>query len=405
MFFIKWTLRNVSALLIVASSLLLIQVESAAVANSHSVLERPSKGSFRRLKTSFEFGRSGHGMSLLSSGNVLISGGGWGDFGGEPKAEILSPLQGKISTLESSLSVPRSGAAQLTLRSGQILLLGGASDFEEALNSTEIFSEVNNEFSPGPLMNFERSGQTATLLPDGRVLVVGGLGSRGCVHQTMELFDPLEMKFSLLKGKLSTPRMNHTATLLDENTLLIVGGESAQSCDGNEGEDGFLDTAEIIDLKTFESKLLETTLASPRVYHTSTQVRSGQVVIAGGIVSLAKSTPLIEVFDANTKRFISAGALLKSRAMHSTNVLTNGEILIAGGVSDGIPQKSSERCSINEGGIVSCRFDSEMSVARWMHSSLVLPTGHVLIAGGLTHKVEPGQKHAGPSRSAELFKP
>lgn len=405
MFFINWTLRNVSALIIVSVSLVLIQRESTAVALSHSGFERPSKGSFRRLKASFELGRSGHGMSLLSGGSVLVSGGGWGDFGGEPKAELFSPLQGTISTLESRMSVPRSGAAQLTLRSGQVLLLGGASDFEEALNSTEIFSEVNNEFSPGPLMHFERSGQTATLLPDGRVLVVGGLGNRGCVHQTMELFDPIEMSFSLLKGKLSTPRMNHTATLIDENTLLIVGGESAQSCDENEGEDGFLDTAEIIDLKTFDSQLLQTTLAAPRVYHTSTQVRSGQVVIAGGIVSLAKSTPVIEIFELNTKKFLSAGALLKARAMHSANFLTNGEILIAGGVSDGIPQKSSERCSINEGGIVSCRFDSEMSVARWMHSSLVLPTGHVLIAGGLTHKVEPGQKYAGPSRSAELFKP
>lgn len=66
-------------------------------------------------------------------------------------------------------------------------------------------------------MSLARSGHTATLLKDGRVLVAGG-GDRA------EIFDPKTVTFAQAAGSLDQPRHFSTATLLADGRVLIVGG-------------------------------------------------------------------------------------------------------------------------------------------------------------------------------------
>jgi hypothetical protein len=63
---------------------------------------------------------------------------------------------------------------------------------------------------------------TATLLPDGRVLVVGGGNGTGPTASE-ELWDPATATFSRA-GSLAGARMMHTATLLPDGRVLVVGG-------------------------------------------------------------------------------------------------------------------------------------------------------------------------------------
>jgi len=69
-----------------------------------------------------------------------------------------------------------------------------------------------------------RYDHTATLLPNGKVLVVGGIGSSGSLNSA-ELYDP-SLNTWTLTGNLATARDHHTATLLSNGKVLVTGGQN-----------------------------------------------------------------------------------------------------------------------------------------------------------------------------------
>jgi hypothetical protein len=353
------------------------------------------RGKFRLLKRSLELGRSGHSVTLLMDGRILISGGGWGDWGGEPKAEMVDPKNEKVRTLESTLSAPISNATTLTLRDGRILMMGGDTDFETGLQTTEFFRPDNETFTRGPDMWVGRTGHSATQLADGRILIVGGEQLDAPVD-SMEVFDPDTQSFHLLKLRLSTARAHHTATLFDENKILIVGGQS---------NDGILDTLEWIDLEKMEVVPLTPTMSLPRTHHTVTRLSPDELLIAGGLVNYGESSREMEIFNRKSQSLIPAGHMQMPRSLHTATSLHSGEILFTGGVANGLPLASTERCGRKATGVLECRPDANMSIPRWMHVSSLLPDGRILVVGGLTNKRESRQKSAGPSHSAEIFTP
>jgi hypothetical protein len=73
-------------------------------------------------------------------------------------------------------------------------------------------------------MTIPRWAHTATLLPDGRVIVIGGYSWYGRVQSSVEIFDPATNRWYPARP-LSSPRANHTATLLADGTILVVGGD------------------------------------------------------------------------------------------------------------------------------------------------------------------------------------
>ena len=71
-------------------------------------------------------------------------------------------------------------------------------------------------------LNVARCAHTATLLPNGLVLVAGGEGSNSQILSSAELYDPAAGKWTVT-GSMSTPRYDHTATLLPGGQVLVVG--------------------------------------------------------------------------------------------------------------------------------------------------------------------------------------
>ncbi|MFZ9520456.1 MAG: Kelch repeat-containing protein [Silvanigrellaceae bacterium] len=361
-------------------------------------------GAFRRIKKTFEFGRSGHVVHQISDGKIIVAAGAWGDLGGENVAEIFDPIKSTFGRIESRLSEPRSGAAQIVFPDGKLMLLGGAADFELAMRTSDVFDPSSRKFARGPEMVEERSGHSATLLADGRVLVAGGTGGRDCIHDSIEILDQKRSEFGKLSAKLLVPRTNHTATMLDEKHLLIAGGETGSSCDSDEGESQILSTAEIINIQTMTSESVKLPMKEPRLYHTASLMKDGRVLIAGGLKSQGVSVGVLESFNPQSREFQTVGSTLVSRSLHASFMLENEDFLVVGGVSDGVPQSSAERCS-KAGERFVCRLVANMSVPRWLLNGVVLKNGQVLIVGGLTNKIEPGQSRAGPSRSVEIFIP
>jgi WD40 repeat protein len=124
-------------------------------------------------------------------------------------------------------------------------------------------------------LNLARSNHTATLLSDGKVLIVGGMGNSGALTSA-ELYDPVAGTFSAATGSLNTARYNHTATLLSDGKVLIAGG--------NDNGGAVIASAELYD-PTTQTFSAVGDLNTVRNYHTATLLSDGKVLIAGGYAS------------------------------------------------------------------------------------------------------------------------
>ena len=165
-------------------------------------------------------------------------------------------------------------------------------------------------------LNVERRGHTATLLDDGRVLIVGGDNTGGMVGQT-EIVDPIAQTASLV-GSTNNARTDHTATRLLDGRLLIVGGR---------GPNGALTSSEIYDPIT-GSFTAGPALTAPRSGHTATVLANGNILIAGGDLSGSA-----EIYNQVTQSFSPVAANMTAlRKFHSAILTSAGQVLIVGGV-------------------------------------------------------------------------
>ena len=166
-----------------------------------------------------------------------------------------------------------------------------------------------------------RYAHTATLLPNGRVLVAGGWGDEG-ILASAELYDPASGTWTAT-GSLATARNLHTATLLPNGKVLIAGGYH--------GDFAPLAKAELYDpaSATWTST---GTLAIPRYGHTATLLFNGTVLVAGGFNRNGWIAGA-EVYDSASGTWTATGRLTTGAYEHTATLLPNGKVLVAGGVN------------------------------------------------------------------------
>lgn len=179
--------------------------------------------------------------TLLADGRVLILGGEGEPAGpGLASAELYDPGTGNF-TLTGSAETGSWNHTTTLLADGRVLVTGGMTEdvtgnmtgnmtgdvSGDRISSTaEIYDPTSGKFTPTNSMSVGREEHTATLLPDGRVLITGGLASRDATANAVastELYDPKTGQFTPA-GTMAKPRMGHTATLLADGLVLIAGG-------------------------------------------------------------------------------------------------------------------------------------------------------------------------------------
>jgi WD40 repeat protein len=218
-------LALVAAIAIVAAGLPLMLSRPGANVSTPtptSAASLPSSGTFT-LTGSMAIARANHTATLLPDGRVLIAGGS-NNSGDLASAELYDPTSGTFSPTGSMDTALELGTATL-LPDGRVLIAGGIHG-SGVLASAELYDPTSGTFSPTGSMATARVS-TATLLPDGRVLIAGGAAiGKGGAYETLasaELYDPSTGKFSLT-GSLTTPRWTATATLLPDGRVLVAGG-------------------------------------------------------------------------------------------------------------------------------------------------------------------------------------
>lgn len=184
------------------------------------------------LKAPMSIKRAFHSSILLNDGTVLIVG-GYNSSAYVNTAVVYNPTTNTYSSTSNSMSEPRGYPSLTLLNNGKVLIVGGANQRSGGLQPTytaELYDPVAKTFSSLPALPTWMYYNTATLQPDGLVLITGGQATYGGVEKIEALlFDPNTNQFLTGITPMTTGRAWHSATLLPNGKTLIVGGYSTGS--------------------------------------------------------------------------------------------------------------------------------------------------------------------------------
>lgn len=235
-------------------------------------------------------------------------------------------------TAVTPLPAPRYQHTGSVLQDGKVLIAGGKDQTDHPTPSALIYDPATNAWSEAAPMNEARFAHTATVLADGRVLTLGGWGGPYPNYVDLasaELYDPAANAWhpaAPIKGVLQGIVL-HTATLLLDGKVLVVGGVSGPAK---------LSSAELYDSAT-NSWTATGGMAQLRSAHTAVVLPGGDVLIAGGASIADVGLASAERYDHTSGKFSSVGSMTFARGDQSAVLLPGGKVLVAGGRSKWFP--------------------------------------------------------------------
>jgi len=232
---------------------------------------------------------------------VLVTGGGGGDLLNPEAAsstELYDPFTKSFSA-GPDMSEARTGHLATRLADGRVLIVGGADSDGVCSASAELYDPLTDSFQPAASMSTPRFGHDMSLLADGRVLVTGGtlnfvdaendlFATFGAAQSSAELYDPATDTWSPVANQMSAQRMGHSQLSLPDGRVLVSGGI-----------DGALDVpALMLQVPTFTASVdvydpvsnsfsNDAALAPERAFHELTLLPTGEVLVCGGTISVA----------------------------------------------------------------------------------------------------------------------
>lgn len=336
--------------------------------------------------------------TLLSDGKVLFVGGMYKPdkkLLGSNEAYIYLP-QAKTVLPAGTMSSPRGNHTATLLDDGRVLVVGGRSEYSNYLASAEIFDPSKFDpknpsaqtFSPAASPAVKRGLHGAVKLNNGKVLVASGYGSGPL--SSIELYDPKANSWTLLGNKLAHKRSGATVTLLKNGNVLFAGGYDYTASK-------YLDSLEIFEASSGSVQAVSAKLTAGRSAHTATLLGDGNVLIVGGTCGGGCKLTNDEIFmpvGNKVKSISNPGVTLMQQAAAR---LKDGRVLFCGGSTT----KHKVVVYDSYGGGSWTNLVS-MKHGRHDHTATMLPGGVVVVAGGQ----QGGAGGAGPAvKQVELFYP
>jgi hypothetical protein len=318
-----------------------------------------------------------HGASSLAIGKILFTGG----YGYDVciTTEFYYPSTGKW-TEGTYMKDCRWYHTSSVLKNGKVLVAGGyvaepehGKNVKDTVDGTELFDPATGGWTSTGNLNQQRYSHTASVLPNGKVLVVGGLDMD--FLNSAELYNPSTGNWSITDS-MHWKRIWHTATTLGNGKVLVTGGSN--------DVESILKTVELYDPSTEKWKNVNSMTYS-RCGHTATVLTNGKVLVVGGLDSTGNALNSTELFDPSTETWTVTGNLINNRSEHTASLLKNGKVLVAGGSTSGDVISDSE--SLNTAEIYDPSTGmwtntSSMHYTRTGHTASVLENGNVLVVGG-----------------------
>lgn len=315
---------------------------------------------------------------------------------------------GGIFTSVGNMHVRRTSHTATLMPNGKVVLVGGSTPGQITTTDTiEVYDPQTRSFALAGKLLESRVGHTATLLQDGRILIVGGrrritLPPAIVSLASAEIYDP-STQTSISTNPMGTPRYNHTADLLPDGKVLISGGLMVTvNATGN----GCLRSLETFDPVTAQFTPVTSQMAHPRFGHRTINTGT-KVAMFGGICTNAYD---IESFDINTgtfntfppgspsAQFAPAWPFSKLHGHSVNSVPTASGNTVSVGVGGGGMSSYKSAYWYSTG--TTLHFAS-LRTERTNHSATVLADGRLLIAGG-SGPVQ-GQNTWAARTSAEVF--
>ena len=361
-------------------------IEETTVTASATVTVTTSSSGFTPTGSLHE-ARGLHTATLLPDNKVLVAYGSnssaytyGAGYVGLSSIEMYDPGTGMFTEIVGEDGAGIIGHTATLLPNGKVLLAGGFGNSVwdyggsgASENVATLYDSATGVLSGTGNMTANRGDHTATLLANGKVLIAGGAEQdpTGTGLASAELYDPGTGSFTQT-GSMAVGRYLHTATLLQSGKVLIVGGALTSTSDP-------VATAEVYDPAT-GAFTMTGTMATARERHTATLLADGRVLIAGGTTSAgtADSSPTatVEVYDPSTGSFSVTGSMAEARTFHTATLLPSGQVLVAGGGDE------NSTAEVYDPAIGAFTITGGMEIGRSGHTATLLPNGTVLMTGG-----------------------
>jgi len=245
-----------------------------------------------------------------------------------------------------------------------VLVAGG----DNGVASAELYDPALRTWAATGNLANPRGQHTATLLPNGKVLVAGGVDASYIALNTAELYDPALGTWTAT-GSLVDARNFHTATLLPDGRVLVTGGNNA------------IPSAELYDpaLGTWTAT---SSLVNARFEHTATLLPNGEVLVAGGFDSGGGAIASAELYDPASGTWTAAPDLAAKRGDHTATLLPNGKVLVAGGSKTSSTVSPVAKAELYDPELGTWMATGSLVHGRFSHTETLLPNGKVLVAFG-----------------------
>ena len=316
--------------------------------------------------------RAAHTATLLADGRVLLAGGcavdGCSTAEVAPTSEFYTP--GRGFSAGPAMARPRDAHTATTLPDGRVLIVGGfAREGTPPLAETELFDPTTDRFGPTGSLHTARGGHVAVLMGNGKVLVAGGWIGPRTYTDSVEIFDPASGTFASGPA-MPAARLGAAAIALPDGRVLVTGGQEAP--------DRGQPTAWVY-LPAAVRWQAVGPMGTPRFKHAMALLPDGRVLVLGGTTDDRHVLATTEVFDPATNTF-TPGPDMGVERYKITDAVTvaKGRVVVAGGTQIDTYDASSARFQLVPG---------SQGVWRSFPTATALIDGSVLIVGGYDERI------------------
>lgn len=284
----------------------------------------PQTGTWRFTSHVMNFSRTGHTAVKLADGRVLLAG-GTGSL--TNPGEVFDPVTEQFTPTNPMIG-PHDRSPGILLSDGRIILVVGSLLALNGPGIAEIYDPVTNSWSATPSIPVGDSEIAAVGLPDGTVLATGGFACcTVAIYPNVARYNATTNTVTPMANMI-VARHNHTVTVLPGGKVLVVGGSNPSSTESS---------TEIYDPTAPPNgqSQLNTSLNQSRRAHSATLLPNGDVLGVGGfqVVGGIQGTTLssAELRDHVNGTWSPAGSMSVSRQDQTATLLPSGKVLIAGG--------------------------------------------------------------------------